>query len=256
MADVNGGDKEIIVGAARGATPFVRVLDSNGTIVSSFLGFDANFKGGVEVAAGDIDADGQVEIIVAPESGYAPVIKIFDLNGKLKKEFYAHNESFTNGINVAVGDVDADGKPDIVVAPHQGLMPKIKIFDGQGTLKKELVVYSPQFTGGVNIALANVNGTGPLEIITGAGPGGGPHVQVLTYQGTKLASFMAYSASFTGGVEVAAGDWNGDGNIEIITAAGPGGGPHVKIFNSWGGYLNQFFPLPNTFTNGINIAIK
>jgi len=67
---------------------------------------------------------------------------------------------------------------------------------------------------------------------------------------------MAYSANFTGGVDVAAGDWNGDGNIEIITAAGPGGGPHVKIFNSWGGYLNQFFPLANSFTNGINIAIK
>src|SRR5262249_57247349 len=46
-----------------------------------------------------------------------------------------------------------------------------------------------------------------------------------------LARFFAYTPTFLGGVNVAAGDLNGDGKAEIVTGAGPGGGPHVRIFS-------------------------
>lgn len=256
-ADILGDNsREIIVGAAKGGTPFVRLLANNGSMVSSFLAFAANFKGGVEAAAGDVDADGKLEIVVAPESGYSPVVRIFDLDGGLKKEFLAYNQDFKNGLNILVGDIDGDKKNEIVTAPHKGLMPKIKIFDGQGKLKKELLAYAPTFTGGVNISLADLDNNGQLDIITGAGEGGGPHVQAYNYQGDKLTSFMAYAANFTGGIEVFGIDWNKDGYTDIITAAGPGGGPHVKIFDRWGGLLGQFFAMAASFTSGINIAVK
>ncbi|MEQ9641608.1 MAG: hypothetical protein RIM84_16405 [Alphaproteobacteria bacterium] len=48
-------------------------------------------------------------------------------------------------------------------------------------------------------------------------------------RGGSLANgFFAYDANFTGGVRVATGDVNNDATPEIITAAGPGGGPHVR----------------------------
>jgi hypothetical protein len=42
---------------------------------------------------------------------------------------------------------------------------------------------------------------------------------------------MAYTESFTGGVRVAVNDGNGDGIADIVTGAGPSGGPHVKAFS-------------------------
>jgi uncharacterized repeat protein (TIGR01451 family) len=77
----------------------------------------------------------------------------------------------------------------------------------------------------------DVNGDGFNEIVTGAGPGGGPHVNVWTLATgavTNLASFFASDPAFSGGVRIAAADVDGDGRAEIIAGAGPGGGPHVR----------------------------
>ncbi|MBI5077389.1 S8 family serine peptidase [Candidatus Falkowbacteria bacterium] len=255
MANVNNdNEKDIVAGAARGSPPFVRVVDAWGKLLVSFFAFDKNFKGGVEVAAGDIDADGKVEIIVAPESGYAPVVEIFDLDGNLKKEFFAYNQDFKNGINLAVGDVDKDGMLEIITAPHKGLFPKIKIFNWKGELKKSFLAYSPQFEGGVNISVADVDNNGQLDIITGAGVGGGPHVKAFNYEVQQLVSFMAYNEKFTGGVEVFGIDWNKDGKTDIVTGAGAGGGPHVKIFDKNASLLGEFFAYDAGFTKGINIV--
>jgi hypothetical protein len=77
-----------------------------------------------------------------------------------------------------------------------------------------------------------VNGDGRADIITGAGAGGGPHVAVFSGANLQLlASFFAYDPFFPGGVNVAAGDVDGDGHADIITGAGPGGGPHVAVFS-------------------------
>ena len=70
---------------------------------------------------------------------------------------------------------------------------------------------------------------GPI-IVVGADAGQPPVVKVFDKAGNELFTFNAYDPSFLGGVRTAVGDVNNDGFLDIVTAPGQGGGPHVKVF--------------------------
>src|SRR5207237_1285564 len=131
------------------------------------------------------------------------------------------------------GDVNGDGFADIIVASGPGSGPHVRVFSGKdATPLQDFFTNDPAFTGGVFVAAGDVNGDGRADIITGAGAGDPPQVKVFDgATGALLTSFLAFDADFQGGVRVAAGDVNADGTPDIIVAAGPGGGPHVRIFD-------------------------
>ncbi len=172
-------------------------------------------------------------------------------------QFLAYAPVFLGGVRVAVADVTGDGVPDIITAPGPGGGPDIRVFDGKTlALVREFFAYAPQFAGGVYVAAGDVNGDGTPDIITGAGAGGGPHVEVFSGKdGSLLLSFLAYAPEFAGGVEVAAGDINGDGKADIITGAGPGGGPHVEAFSGAdGALLASFMAYDPAFLGGVYVS--
>lgn len=190
--------------------------------------------------------------------GFAPSVRVYDADtGALVRDFLAYNVYFTGGVRVAVADLFHDGNTYVVTAPGPGGGPDIRIFEAAtGRLVRSFFAYAPTFTGGVYVAVGDVNGDGVDDIITGADAGGGPHVEVFSGRdGTLLRSFMAYDINFRGGVRVAAGDVDGDGKADIITAPGPGGGPHVKVFSGADGSLiRSFFAYDANFTGGVYVA--
>jgi hypothetical protein len=108
----------------------------------------------------------------------------------------------------------------------------------------------------VYVAAGNVDGTPGDEILTGPGQGSGPEVEAFNgLTGLPLLAFFAYDPTFPGGARVAAADINGDGRSEILTAAGPGGGPDVRAFDGLSAaQLEEFFAYDPTFRGGVYIA--
>jgi FG-GAP-like repeat len=158
-------------------------------------------------------------------------------------------------------DFDGDGKPEIVVGAGPGGGPHVRVLRGDnGVELLSFFAYDPAFAGGVRVAVCDLNGDGVPDIVTAAGPGGGPHVRVFDGKtGTQLpgpvGSFFAYAPGFTGGVFVGCGDVNGDGVPDLITGPGPGGGPHVRVFSGVdGSELLGLFAFDAAFTGGVFVA--
>lgn len=212
------------------------------------------WRGGVFVAAGDLDGDGVDEIVTGADSGGGPHVRTFEPSGAARQSFIVYPSGFRGGVRVAVGNTDGLGADELITAAGPGGGPHVRVLRNETQGVSSFMAYTPGFTGGVYVATGNVDGLPGDEIITGPGPGGGPHVRIFKENGTPLASFMAYNPAFTGGVRVATADVNGDGIDEIITGAGPGGGPHVRIFDMTGRVLGSFFAYAQNFTGGVHVA--
>src|SRR5262244_3446756 len=69
-------------------------------------------------------------VVVGPDAGHAPIVKIFANTGINTISFLAYRPSFTGGVRVAVGDVNGDGVSDMITAPGPGMAPRIRVFNG------------------------------------------------------------------------------------------------------------------------------
>ncbi len=257
--DLDGDRRdEVVVANGASSKPEVSVYDQEGKLRNSFLAYAPQFMGGVKVAIGDIDGDGQNEIITGAGPGGGPHIRVFDRNGKVKRQFFALDKSFRGGVSVAAGDVDGDGKDEIVVGVASKGAPLVKVFDGNGSLRSQFYAYDRNFMGGVNLSVANVineAGRSRAEIITSASKGGGPHIRVFDQSGNVRSQFFAYDKGFRGGVLVAAGDVDGDGLSDIITGAGPTGGPHIRAFKPDGRIISSFYAFDSSFSGGVSVGV-
>lgn len=105
--------------------------------------------------------------------------------------------------------------------------------------------------------------TGPAPVLgpsswvaVGPGAGGGPHIRIMDLAtGISVRDFFAYHPAFAGGVRLAVGDVSGDGFPDVITAPGPGGGPHILVFDGvTGAPIRSFLAYPAEFAGGVYVA--
>jgi len=258
VGDVNGdGLPDIVVGQATGGG-LVEVIDgATGKTKASFAAYEPSFTGGVYVAVGDIDGDGIDDIVTGTGNGGGPNVKIFDGEGKEKASFYPYEDTFRGGVIVAVGDVNRDGKAEIITGTGVGGGPRVQVIDGTTHQSiSNFFAYEDTFRGGVLVGVADSNGDGKKEVVTGTGVGGGPRVQVFDAATQKsLLNFFAYPEEFRGGVLAAGGDLSGDGKDEIITGTGPGGGPVVTAFDPASlKSVGQFAAFDENFRGGVSVA--
>jgi hypothetical protein len=220
----------------------------------AFLAYPSGFRGGAYVAAGEFTGDWVSEVVTGAGPGGGPAVGLYRDTGVPLGGFYAFPPGFSGGVRVAAGRVEPGGPENIVAAAGPGGGPAVEVFHSDGRNVSGFYAYDPRFAGGVYVAAGNTNRLVNDEIVTGAGAGGGPHVRIFTSTGTALGGFFAYPPNFGGGVRVAVGDVDGDGVAEIITGAGPGGGPHVRVFKADGTPIGGFMAYDPGFKGGVYVG--
>jgi type VI secretion system secreted protein VgrG len=181
------------------------------------------------------------------------VTVIDEETGAVLSQFAPYGNTFQGGIRVAIGDLTGNGVNEIVTAPGWSTVAIVRVYTQNGTLLTSFEPYGSSFMGGVQVAVADVDGDGLNDIITV--PSYGPaEVKVFknvlvggvpTFNGSNpYRDFLAFPSSFIGGAVVAAADMgstplaNGpfdpgvfDQKAEIVVGSGPGMKATVKVFD-------------------------
>ena len=169
FGDVNGdGLKEIIVAPENGGGAWVRVYRPNGELIAlPWQAFGPRFKGGANLAVGDLNGDGFAEVIVGAGQGGGPQVRIFSFDGRLLSAgFFAYDPRLRGGVKVAAGDLDGDGKAEIITGPGIGGPPQIKIFNKKGqVLHSGFFAFDSRGRQGVQPQVADIDGDGRMEIL-------------------------------------------------------------------------------------------
>jgi hypothetical protein len=221
---------------------------------ASFTAFPASSTSGVRVAEADFNLDGFPDVIAGAGPGAGTDVRMFD--GRTGQLLAAGTIplSGSNGVFVAGGDVDADGRADLVVGNGSGA-PRVQVYSiATGARILTLTPYAAAFTGGVRVAAGDVNGDGWADIITA--PGAGTRTVVKVFNGLTRSEMGAVEAypGFTGGLFVATGDVNGDGRSDVITGAGAGGPSTIRVFSGRDGSELQSIHVGEGFSGGVRVA--
>ncbi|MFA6272713.1 MAG: hypothetical protein WC693_06535, partial [Patescibacteria group bacterium] len=94
--------------------------------------------------------------------------------------FYAFDPNYRGGVSLAGGDIDGDGKDEIMVGVGSNATPIVRIFNKTATvILKEYLVYSETFQGGINISSSDTDADGRDELLVLPAAGGGPNLRII-----------------------------------------------------------------------------
>lgn len=224
VSDVNRDDKEDLIVApysyaTRKTAVKIYIYNVNKKkfqLLKSFYPYaKKKFVGGMEIKISDVDGDKQNELVVVPRTHFTPLLKIYQYNLSKRKiislgKHYVFAKNYQNGINLAVGDVNNDGKDEMVVSPNSGYKPQVRVLSYKSKKKleaKNITPYAKSYSEGIEVMLADVNDNGLEEIVV-APKAGSAAIKIYRASGKKaklLKSFYGFPKSYTGGVNLASG---------------------------------------------------
>ncbi len=245
-----------VFAAGPGGGPHVRVFNRAGNLVSQFFAYDTRFRGGVNVAVGDVDGDGQEEIVTAPASRGGAQVRIFTLSGVVKKSFFAYDKNIRGGYALALGDLNNDGRDEIVLSPLDvaGLGGDVRVFNDDGVQRLQFFPYAKNFTHGISLAIGDVDGDGTEEIVTAPRSGRG-EIKIFSSLGVLRKSLYPYGSAYDRGISLAVGDLDGNREQEIVAVPRARAPAHVMVIDGGGMIIGTFFASAPQNRSGYTLGI-
>jgi hypothetical protein len=225
VGDVNGdGYPDLLV-----VNDCVSSSNCNASSVSLLLGngdgsfqaattiYSANGQNLFAVALADLNGDGHPDLLVGSNCGTCANGSVIVMLGNGNGTFQAavsYNSGGWGALPLGVGDVNGDGKPDLVVlnqCPSENScatgVVAILLGNGDGTFQAATSVPTPSLSSAGVLTLADFNGDGHLDIASSAN-------QFLLL-GNGDGTFQPYLNLGVGGQGGAVGDFNGDGKPDL-----------------------------------------
>src|SRR3989338_3098604 len=234
---------------------FVRFFRANGERVrNGFFAFDSAYDGGAQLASVDLDGNGKRELMAVRRGK----ILIWKDDGQLYMRRYPYGASYQGTMKIAIGDINWDGYGEIYVAPKDGYPLPIKIYTRHGRqMFRDWYPFGETDDGGDSLAVARTEGQKNGTLLVGSGKGRAPDVYVYSSKLDLFGFWPAFESSFLGGISVAAGDVDGDGDDDVIVGSGPGKKPFIHIFDQAGKTLFPAFEAYASFgTPGIEVQAR
>ena len=251
--DFNGDGKLDIATANDGTNTFSIFLNTSKNGIISFAA-GADFPTGnipYGIAAGDVDGDGKIDVVIPNHGDYnVSVIRNTSAAGGLS---FAPKIDFNLGtapISVSLGDIDGDGKIDVVTTNHldfgevkTGTVLRNTSTAGSISFAANVIYYTGVFSVVAQIADMDGDGKPDLSLVDKTS-NVGLFVKNTSTPGNIILSDVKNFGKFTYPTGIAIGDFNADGKPDV--AVSNGGSPNTLsiLFNQ----ENPLVPNISAFT--------
>jgi FG-GAP-like repeat/IPT/TIG domain/FG-GAP repeat len=269
IGDLDGDGKAELVVTGSGDISVLRNISTVGSITTSSFASPVSFVAAAAsaVSIGDLDGDGKPDLVVATgSSNSVSILRNTSSTGSISSTSFASKVDFTTGsapFSVSIGDLDSDGKPDLVVSNSgSNTVSVFRNISSAGSITTSSFASKVDFTTGINpfsFTIGDLDGDTKLDLAVSNSNSNTISVFLNTSPtGNITVGSFASKVDFATGltpISVSIGDLDGDGKPDLAVANSSSGTLSILRNNPvLSPTINSFSPLSGAIGSSVVIT--